>query len=94
MLGSPRTYWPQCSAHHEARPGPRPVAHAISFIDRATDREDPEQGSVSVKVQLSSRDHPGGLGSGRGAPLVGRHRAWVPRASALWKGISSQQAGP
>lgn len=69
MLDSPRTCWPQCSAHQEARPGPRPLAHVVFFIDRATDREDPEQDSVSGKVQLSSETrqclHPGGLVSGR-----------------------------
>ena len=70
MLGSPRNCWPQCSAHQEVRPGPRPLAHAVFFIDRATDREEPERGSMSGKVQLSSETrqspHPGGLGSGRG----------------------------
>lgn len=68
--GFPRTCWPQCSVHQEARPGPRPLAHVVFFIDRAIDREDPEQDSVSGKVQLSSETrqslHAGGLVSGRG----------------------------
>lgn len=29
-----------------------------------------------------------------GEPPAGQHRAWVPRASTLWEGICSQQAGP
>lgn len=64
----PEPAGPQCSVHQEAEA--RPQAPCSCSFFRAIDREDPEQDSVSGKVQLSSEMeqslHAGGLVSGRG----------------------------